>query len=80
MITLKSELEALKFDYEKKLQGLTEETSIFKQEAARRELDIELYINDLYNKLKVSCIRSFSNGVVDMPNVGFHSYCCPLGS
>ena len=55
MITLKSELEALKFDYEKKLQGLTEETSIFKQEAARRELDIELYINELYNKLKVIC-------------------------
>ena len=56
VITLKSELEALKFDYEKKLQGLTEETSIFKQEAARRELDIELYINELYNKLKVRVV------------------------
>ena len=46
-------METMKFDYDMKLRHITEETTAFKQEAAKREMDIEIYINELYTKLKV---------------------------
>ena len=50
---LRSEYETLKFEYETKLRSLTEETQTFRQEAVKREMDIELYVNELYSRLKV---------------------------
>ena len=53
MLGLRSQYETLKFEYETKLRSLTEETQTFRQEAVKREMDIELYVNELYSRLKV---------------------------
>ena len=55
---LRSEYETLKFEYEIKLRSLTEETQTFRQEAVKREMDIEIYINELYSRLKVKITRT----------------------
>ena len=52
-MTLKSEVESLRYDYELRLKRLSEEISTLKIEASRREVDVDHYVNDLYAKLKV---------------------------